>query len=54
MARKGEQPRAGAVCLFSAALTRLRREGKLALVGQIRAAAAKHDWRAPAWLLERM
>ncbi len=38
---------------FAAALTRARREGKLALVGHI-LTAAQHDWRAAAWLLERM
>ncbi len=52
--RKGEQPRAREPYVsFSAALTRARREGKLALIGQIRT-AAQHDWRAAAWLLERM
>ncbi len=46
--RKGEQPRAREPYVsFCAALTRARREGKLALVAQIRT-AAQHDWRAAA------
>ncbi len=46
--RKGEQPRAREPYVsFSAALTRARREGKLALVAKIRT-APQHDWRAAA------